>query len=115
MKAFALLGVVAMVATNAEAQCTSTTINSVMPPRVVGLAQEGISALLGCTPTVLPPAPGAPQSSQIYTWGFVDGALRKQIAVQFDLAGIAASARYQEGVVSENGKNSTLRRATAFT
>lgn len=101
----------------ATAQCSATTIHSAMPPRVVGLGQDGISALLGCTPTVLPPAPGAPQSSQIYTWGFVDGALRKQIAVQFDLAGIAASARYQEVPLpagSSAGDNKELKTAAAI-
>lgn len=80
----------------AFAQCTPATINSGMPPRVVGLAQDGISALLGCLPTVLEPTPGVPQAPQIYTWGLVDGPLRKQIAVQFDRAGSAVSARYQE-------------------
>lgn len=80
----------------AGAICTSATINSEMSRRVVGLTQDGISALLGCTPTALAPAPGVPQAPQIYTWGLVDGALRKQIAVQFNQTGVAASARYQE-------------------
>lgn len=117
MKALMLLCAVAVVATNAEAQCSATTIHSAMPPRVVGLAQDGISALLGCTPTVLPSAPGALQSSQIYTWGFVDGALRKQIAVQFNLAGVATSARYQEIPMpghSAGSDNKELKTAAAI-
>ncbi|BBN88857.1 hypothetical protein [Azospira sp. I09] len=114
-----LLCAVAVVTTNAEAQCTATTIHSGMPPRVVGLAQDGISALLGCTPTALPPASGVPQASEIYTWGFVDGALRKQIAVQFDRAGVAASARYQEipllpGRSSAREDNSDTQAAVAI-
>lgn len=77
-------------------QCTTATINSAMPPRIVGLAQDAISTLLGCRPTVLAPLPGIPQSSPIYTWWLAEGAWRKQVEVQFDQRGLAASARYQE-------------------
>jgi len=89
-----------------------------MPQRIVGLVQDGISALLGCTPVVLPPAPGVLQGSDIYTWGFVDGALRRQIVVQFNQIGVAASARYQEILLapgsSSRDDNSDAQAAVAI-
>lgn len=120
MKTFArlLLCAAAVVAADASAECTSATVNSGMPPRVMGLVQDGISSLLGCLPTVLEPTPGVPRASRIYTWGFADGVSRKQIAVQFDQAGLAASARYQEIPLLPGGStrsdNSDLKAAAAI-
>lgn len=92
-----MAGVVAILAVGAAfAQCTSVTINSEMPRQVVGLRQDRISELLGCMPTSLGPEPSVPQASETYSWGFVDGALKKQVSAQFDSAGWAISARYEE-------------------
>jgi len=81
----------------AQAVCGTATINPDMAPRIQpGLSQSAISAMLGCTPTELPPEPGVTQASRIFAWGLIDGLLKKQISVQFDYAGASISARYQE-------------------
>lgn len=99
MRAYQIVAAALTLATSVAqaAVCTTATINPNMaqriPPR---LTQDAISAMLGCSPVELPPEPGVVAASRILAWGLIDGALKKQIAVQFDSAGASASARYQE-------------------
>lgn len=109
MKALMLLCAVAVVATNAEAQCTPATINpgaaQLVRPHMM---PQAVSGVLGCLPTEIPPS-----GIGVWIWGvpLLDqiGA-KMQVGVVFDELG-AVSAQYQifQPIIPKPTGNGTLR------
>lgn len=84
-------------ASAAQAICTSTTINQATAQQIrLQMTQAAISTMLGCDPIELPAPAGAAEST-LLAWSIIDGAYRKQISVNFDMAGGGAThASYRE-------------------
>jgi hypothetical protein len=109
MKVLMLLCAVAVVATNAEAQCTPATINpgaaQLVRPHMM---PQAVSGVLGCLPTEIPPT-----GIGVWIWGvpLLDQVGAKmQVGVVFDELG-AVSAQYQvfPPVIPKPAGNGALR------
>lgn len=109
MKAFAMLSVVAMLATNAGAQCTPASINPAAAQRVRPyMTPMAVSGVLGCAPTEIPP-----NGIGVWIWGvpLLDQVGAKmQVGVAFDELG-AVSGYFQvfQSVIPKPVGNGALR------